>query len=57
MPAKHAGLSQTMLCDFHYETKTHENPVKLFMVNSQEIQRFLMLFSWHFQGIQAIKNQ
>ena len=30
----------------HYEMKTHENPVNIFMVYSQDFHMFFMAFSW-----------
>lgn len=30
----------------HYEMKTHENPVNIFMVYSQVFHMFFMAFSW-----------
>ena len=37
---------RTFYSNVHYGMKTHENPVNIFMVYSQDFQRFFMGFSW-----------
>ena len=53
VPSRFALLSQRRLrwLGHHYEMKTHENPMNLFTVYSQDFQRvFMAKFPWVFHG-------